>query len=133
MKFRSVFSGYPEIELAFQYGSSVRKNLRKAKDVDIALLLKKIPSVERRLEIQSEIAGLLEKEFKKPVDAVLLNSASPFLAHQVIKYGKLLFGKKSKARDFIVKTLTRYFDVLLFHRFFLERLEKRLGVQSNGR
>lgn len=127
-----LFVQHPEIELAYQYGSSVKQNAAQAKDIDIAILLKKIPPPEERLELQLKITDALAKLYGKMVDLVFLNTASPFLAYQVIKYGRRLYGDKTVSRDFVVKTLTRYFDALFLHRFFIERMGKRLGVNPHG-
>ena len=128
MKPADIFLKYPQIELAFQYGSSVKKKQAQARDIDIAILLKEGLSPEERLDIQLNLADAAGHYFKKEVDVAILNTASPFLAHQVIKYGQLLYDPHSKSHAFVVRTLTLYFDALQFHRFFNERLEKKLGV-----
>ena len=133
MELTGIFGQYPQIELAFQYGSSVKKNRARARDIDIAILFKTGPSSEERLDIQLAVADAVGHYYKKRVDVAVLNTASPFLAYQVIKYGKLLYDPRSKSHDFVVQTLTRYFEALQFHRFFNERLEKKLGVQNHGR
>lgn len=129
----ALFARYPEIKLAYQYGSSIKQNFARARDIDIAVLLKKIPSAERRLELQLELNGDLAKLYAKLVDLIFLNTASPFLTYQVIKYGRLLYGAKTTSSEFVVKTLTRYFDALFLHQFFTNRLEKKLGVNPHGR
>lgn len=132
MELVEVFSRHRQIELAFQYGSSVKKNQRRARDIDIAILLKSGVSPETRLDIQMAVADAAGRHFKKEVDIAILNNASPFLVYQVIKYGRLLYDPRFKARDFVVQTLTRYFDALQFYRFFNERLEKKLGASRHG-
>ncbi|HEX5035680.1 MAG TPA: hypothetical protein VFX30_00790 [bacterium] len=131
-RLRAVFGEYPEVELAYRFGSSVRHPDRAAKDVDIALLLSSGLSAERRFDIQSEIAAKAGRILGMTADVRILNAASPAFVYQVIKRGELISGDPVKSRDFIVKSLTRYFDYLPLHRFFVDRLQKRLGVDPHG-
>ena len=128
-----IFSQFPEIILAYQFGSSVKQPSASHRDIDIAVLFQEGLSVERRFNLQIELGIRLSKVFHKETDLVVLNQSNPFIAYQVLKYGRLLYGDKTKAREFVVETLTRYFDYLPIHQFFVERLEKRLGVSPHGR
>lgn len=129
MLLEEIFSKHPQIELAFQYGSSIKKSQKEARDIDVAILVKAGISAEERLDIQLTVADAVGRHFKKEVDVTVLNIASPFLAYQVIKYGKLLYDPHSRAHDFVVQTLTRYFDYLPLHHFFVDKLYKDLGVE----
>ncbi|MBI4125839.1 MAG: nucleotidyltransferase domain-containing protein [Deltaproteobacteria bacterium] len=134
MKPEAILSRYPEVELAFQYGSSVRKDRKRVQDVDIAVFLKTGVAAEERLDIQLALADALRHYYQKEVDIAILNTASPFLAYQIIKHGRLLYDPRNKSHDFVVQTLTRYFDYLPLHRFFVDKLYKDLGVrQKHGR
>ena len=126
------FRVIPEILLAYQYGSSVKHPDRNPRDIDIAVLLKPGSSPERRFEIQTEVGDRLRRKFGKEVDVKILNETSPSFAHQVLKEGRLIFGHRAVARKFVVETLTRWFNYLPIHQFFLERLEKRLNKVSHG-
>ena len=66
------------------------------------------------------------------MDVSFLNHASPIFAHQVLKNGALLYGDVRRAKQFIIETLTRYFDYLPMHQFFVERMKKQLGVRGHG-
>lgn len=127
-----IFQSIPEIELVYQFGSSVRPSRRKPHDVDIALLFNTAPGPERRLEIHTLLSEKLAKYFHQSVDIAFLNGASPVFVHQVLKKGRLLYGDPQRARDFMVQALTRYFDYAQFHRFFTDRLKQRLGVKPHG-
>lgn len=122
----------PEIELVYQFGSTVHPSHLKPQDVDIGILLKEGVSPERRLDICVHLSDQLSVAFNKKVDVALLNNASPIFIHQVLKKGKLLYGSSKKAHDFLVKTLTSYFEYVQFHRFFTENLKKYLGVRKHG-
>lgn len=113
--------------MAYQYGSSVKYPDRNPRDIDIAVLLKPGSSPERRLEIQAGVGDRLQREFGKEVDVRIINKTSPMFAHQVLKEGRLIFGHPGRARSFVYETLTRYFDYLPMHQFFVKRLEERLG------
>ena len=129
---KSPFEFYPEVVLAYQYGSSVKQKDRPPRDRDIAVLLIPDTPAERRFEIQAELGNRLKEEGEPEADVRVLNQSSPIYAFQVVKEGRLLFGDPALARKFIFETLTRYFDYLPIHRFFVERLERRLGVPFHG-
>ena len=128
---KKAFSSLAEIELVYHYGSSL-KNEQKTKDVDFGILLKKNVSSERRFEIYNILAEKLSKIYKKDVDIAFLNQSSPMLAYQVLQKGKLIYGEITRAKQFTVETMTRYFDYLPLHQFFVRSLEKRLGGRPHG-
>lgn len=122
-----IFKTVPEVELAYQYGSTIKNPGRRPKDVDIGILLKGKISAEKQFEIYDALSEKLSKFFKKEADIAVLNKASPMLAYQILKTGKLVYGNIRRAKQFVVETLTRYFDYLPIHQFFVQHLENRLG------
>lgn len=127
-----LFESFPDVELAYQFGSSIKHPRRKAKDIDVGVLLKGGLSPENQFEIFDALTDRLAKLFKKKVDVSILNKTSPMLNYQILKNGKLLYGNVRRAKQFVVETMTRYFDYLPMHQFFVQHLEKRLGKQSHG-
>jgi hypothetical protein len=119
--------------LAYQFGSSTHTERRAPpKDVDVALLLQDKTSSEHRFQIRLDVADALQKLYRYPVDVVVLNTAHIVLVHQVLKCERLLYGKADQASQYMVQSLTRYFDYLPLHQFFAQHLSKRLGASRNG-
>ena len=99
-----------DVLFCYLFGSYATGHAREKSDVDIALYLdpaKKQDQFEKRLALIAELSGLLKKE----ADVVVLNTASPFLKHVVLKEGMLLFDRDpSKRIDFELKATNEYFD-----------------------
>lgn len=84
-------SGFPEIEFALLFGSSVDGNIAEGSDVDIAVRLN-CPATydfyKRFYRLTEEVVG------GAVVDVSILNDANPVLCFEAIK-GKLLFARDS--------------------------------------
>lgn len=118
------------IDLAYLFGSAAKGRKKPPKDIDIAVYLKKDIRGLDKLDYLTRLSSAIEKELKLPADVVILNSASPALGHQVLKYGQLILErKKGLASKFTVSTLTRYFDYLNILNFFLSYRSK-IGRRS---
>ncbi|MHB9097553.1 MAG: type VII toxin-antitoxin system MntA family adenylyltransferase antitoxin [Syntrophales bacterium] len=99
--------GYPEIELAFLFGSFAGGMVTAESDVDIAILCRQVPSFDRREEIRAALSAGMKRE----VDLVVLNGASPILRMQVLKKGVILIDNASVYEDFFVRTTGEYDDL----------------------
>ena len=132
-KLSQIFETIPEIELVYQFGSSVKGRKERAKDVDVGVLLKQNTAPERQFEIYDLLSDRLSRLFRKKTDIAMLNKSSPMFNYQVLKTGHLIHGDVRRAKQFVVATLTRYFDYLPLHQFFVAQMKKRLGVRSHGR
>lgn len=98
----------PTVLAAYLFGSAVQDRLASESDVDIGLLFEGSPDALRLLELQEDLTRVL----KRQSDLVSLNQASPILAMQVLKHGKLIFERSERAvREFQVRTLFAYFDL----------------------
>lgn len=66
-------------------------NITPLSDLDVAVLLRDTPAkeriIQRQCDLTTDIMGISKLN---NVDVTILNIASPLLAHQVIKYGKVL-------------------------------------------
>lgn len=124
-KAASALKNIRDIEFAYIFGSVAKNGAGKAGDVDIGIYLKGAPTAEKRLDIQLLAAEKIEKIFGKRADVAILNTASCFLRHQVVKYGELLFERKHGLDNkFRFNMMTEYFDNLFLHGFFYSRLRK---------
>lgn len=121
-KMTAVLRRRPEIVLAYLFGSAA-KGAKAPRDVDIALLLAKPLRSTQKLDYIVKLCTELEKADPKfSYDIIILNTADPLLAFQIVQHGKLLVERRRKAdRDFKVQTMTRYHDAKPLHDFFFKR------------
>ena len=105
---------YPEIQIAYLFGSSKDGVIAVDSDVDVAIYLEEGTSPFSQLNI----AAALEDELESPVDVVVLNKANPVLAHEVLRNGFRLF-----ARDEIFRAQMelRIFREYLDNFYYLKR------------
>lgn len=77
--------------LAYLFGSLARGNDARQSDVDIAVLLERLPGdlLGFTLTLIDELSAALGDR----VDLVLLNESPPLLRHQVIKHGLVIYSK----------------------------------------
>jgi predicted nucleotidyltransferase len=101
-----------DVLAAYLFGSLARGRALPSSDVDIAVLLKSGLDAERSVESQLQLEADLERISERPVQVTILNSASPFLAYQVVRDGVLIFERdRSERIAFQVRTLKMYFDL----------------------
>lgn len=122
---KELFGRY-EVCLAYLFGSQAEGQARPYSDVDIAVLLRpEVPQkrwTERQIELLGELMSLLRRN---DVDLVLLNQATPLLAYQVVKYGKVIYEDGSlSATDFAARTLSLYADTAHLRRLKREYLKE---------
>lgn len=103
-----------EIAAAYVFGSVATRRTRKESDVDVAILLARPLPASRalsyRLKLMVDLGSALHRS---DVDLVLLNDASPLLAHRVLSKGRLVFERSRSARvRFQVQTAGRYSDLI---------------------
>ena len=102
-----ILKEYPEIELAFLFGSFAAGTVTTESDVDIAILCRRDPSLDRREEIRSALSAGMKRE----VDLVVLNGASPIVRMQVLKKGLPLIKNSRIYEEFFVRTTAEYDDL----------------------
>jgi predicted nucleotidyltransferase len=117
-----------EIQAAYVFGSVASGRVRPGSDVDIAVLLNpksaRLGSLRYRLQLAAEIANAIGRS---DVDLVILNDASPVLAHQVLSKGKLAFERSARARiEFQVRTVNTYLDTEPMRALYRQYLKKRI-------
>jgi predicted nucleotidyltransferase len=104
-------SAHKEIQAAYVFGSAVTGRVRPDSDIDIAVLVDRVrpgQMLKYRLKLMAELGSALHRS---DVDVVILNEASPLLAHRVLSKGRLVFERSASARvRFQVRTAARYLD-----------------------
>ena len=127
-KVSGFFGQYPEVKVAYVFGSQAKGTASKLSDVDIAVLLDEKLDSSRRFEMQlrliSDLTRLLSRD---DVDVAVLNDASLVLAHQVLKYGQLIHCADEQARfRFTYETYRDYLDTEYLRRIQWEYLRRRI-------
>jgi uncharacterized protein len=100
-----------DVSLVFLFGSIAAGRSHRKSDVDIAILFKPPPGVDRSEDI-SDMAGRLSALLGKEVDLVQLDRASPVLKMQVLKNGVLVYSSdKGHFYRFQMDTVNQYDDL----------------------
>lgn len=95
----------PNVVFAALFGSGAKDRLRKKSDLDVGIFFKNPPEGLDLLDLINALSGAAGRD----VDVVVLNGASAFLRHQVMKHRVLLTVKDETAyRRFREKTMTDY-------------------------
>ena len=125
-KLRAFFSSQKDVALAYLFGSEAAGRAGPLSDVDVGVVLEEsFPPAEflvRRLELIRELGRLLERE----VDVVVLNEATPLLAHRAIARGNRVFSRDETFRvRFETTRVTEYLDTAYLRDEYNRVLEKR--------
>ncbi|MGO9482327.1 MAG: type VII toxin-antitoxin system MntA family adenylyltransferase antitoxin [Candidatus Kryptoniota bacterium] len=119
------------VAAAYIYGSFGTSRFNADSDIDIGILNEKTP---KRIFDGGyfELKAGLESAAGIEVDLVILNTASPILCMQVLKYGRKIFEKDARAaNEFFVRTVGSYADLKRVRRPIEQRvLEGRIYGRS---
>ena len=111
------------LDALWLFGSEAAGSAVAESDVDLAALFGRSPAALELVETQQEIGALLGRD----VDLVDLDRASPILAMQVLRHGKLLLDKNPRRRtDFVAHAPGRYEDVVITRREIEQALLQRV-------
>jgi uncharacterized protein len=101
------------IDALWLFGSAAAGCARADSDVDLAALFRSRPEPLDLLDARQELSELVGRE----VDLVDLDRASPILAMQVLRHGRLLVDRDYRRRiDFVAHAPGRYEDVIITRR-----------------
>ncbi len=107
-----VLRARPEVRVGWVFGSTVTGRTRPTSDIDLAVLLSDRAArgdhLRYRLGLLADLAAALHSD---AIDVVILNSAPPALAQNVLRHG-IVVSERSKADRvrFQVRTLNRFVD-----------------------
>lgn len=82
------------VDALWIFGSEARGRAHPSSDLDVAVLFRKSPSPLELFEMKLELGSRLDR----PVDLVDLDRASPILAVQVLRHGRLLVDRNRSRR-----------------------------------
>ena len=117
---------YPDVLAAHVFGSVARQRTHATSDVDIAVLVSdevmKSDPFRYRLKLMSDLMSALHRT---DVDLILLNQATPLLAHRVLRDGKLILERSPSSRvRFQVHAVNQYLDTQPMRDLYRARLKK---------
>lgn len=98
--------------LVFLFGSFAKGCSTDESDVDVAVMFKKAPDFYEVSNLKDQLSSHLGRE----ADILVLNTASPIMRQQVLKYGLLIKKDDKIYNDFFVRTLNEYRDLKYLRR-----------------
>jgi predicted nucleotidyltransferase len=131
----SIFEAHGVV-LAYLFGSQAEKKAGALSDVDVAVLLEETMERQQWFRIQLDLIGELVGLFhRNDVDVVILNEATPLLAHEVVHHGRVIYEDEASrpAVDFAVRAITRYADTAPLRRLKQRYLEEWLQERRRAR
>jgi uncharacterized protein len=112
------------LDALWVYGSQATGKTTPSSDVDLAVLFTRRPSPEALVCARAEIEGILGRA----VDLLDLEQASPILAMQALRHGKLVVDREPRHRvRFMTYLPGRYEDVMDLRRPLERLLRARLA------
>jgi predicted nucleotidyltransferase len=124
----------PDIAAAYLFGSLSQGRATPHSDIDIAILLKRVPkqlegATDRQLRLMDDFRRFADRE----VDVVILNIAPPVLKDQVLRYGRRLYERDRQARiEFEVRAGQEYADLQPMYDFFNQDLFQKIKEVGLG-
>lgn len=124
----------PDVVAAYLFGSLAEGRATPYSDIDIAVLLTRVPDLlagepDRQLQLMDGLRRFADRE----VDVVILNTAPPLLQNQVLKYGRRLYERDRRVRvDFEVRAGQVYADLKPMRGFFTKVLLQEIKEVGLG-
>ncbi len=124
-----------DVRVAYLFGSRATGRARPDSDVDIAVLWgDDVPAAEFGRRQAALGVALVQLLWTDAVDVVVLNEATPLLAMEVLRDGRILYNTDDALRlDFQVRALRKYRDTEPLRRLLRQALEERLREGTFGR
>jgi len=116
-----------EVRAALLFGSQATDRARSDSDIDVAVLVDPTCLERGSDKVLRSVIGALSRELAADrLDVVILNSASPALAFQVLKHGKVAFERDERdLHRFRVRTYSAHADYAHVERFFRSVTKER--------
>jgi len=115
-RMRKSMGRYKQVRAVYLFGSAACGKTGKLSDIDVAVLLKKMPDAKGLLALKlgliSEFSGVFGSN---RIDFVLLNDAAPLLAFEVISKGQLVYGKRGDVAEFEANISMQYHDIRYYY------------------
>jgi len=122
---------FRQVRAVYLFGSTATGKTGKLSDIDVAVLLKKMPDAEGllalKLDLISEFSGVFGSN---RIDFVLLNDAAPLLAFEVISKGQLVYGKRADVAGFEANISTQYHDIRYYYDKYAQETINRVAEKG---
>ncbi|HWR59515.1 MAG TPA: nucleotidyltransferase domain-containing protein [Thermodesulfovibrionales bacterium] len=129
------FKGRDEVTALYLFGSLSKRRENSDSDIDVAVLIDEAKS--ERLDFdrhKKEYYNASPTFSLRPVDIVILNTAPPFLKHQILKSGKILFDRNRGLRvRFTARAIMEYLDFKPLQDIMLRGVTERFRRVKVGR
>ncbi len=129
------FRGQDEVSALYLFGGLAKNRKTAESDIDIAVLIDESKLKRKSFELLRKKYYTVSPTFSmRPIDIVILNTAQPFLKHQVLKTGRILFDRNRKLRvRFTTNAIIEYLDYKPIQDTYLKALSKRIRRTAVGR
>jgi predicted nucleotidyltransferase len=129
------FRSRDEVSALYMFGSLSKERATAESDIDIAVLVSELKTKRRDFaQIKEEYYRASPRFSLRPVDIVILNTAPPFLKHQILRTGKTLFDRNRKFRaQFTAKATMEYLDFKPLQDIMLKGVADRFRRAKVGR
>jgi len=129
------FKGRDEVSALYIFGSAAYSKETTESDIDIAVLINDHKKGRRTYDsLKKTYYAASPKLSIRPVDIVILNSASLFLKHRIIKTGKVLFDRNRRVRvRFTANAIIEYLDYKPIEDICLKAVAGRFREVAVGR
>jgi predicted nucleotidyltransferase len=91
----------------FLFGSIARGFSTDESDVDIAIMFERVPDLFELNDLRDQLSRCVGQE----VDLITLNTASPIIKMQVLRYGLQIKKDERDYNEFFVSTVREYSDL----------------------
>lgn len=134
-RIKKYFRGRDEISALYLFGSLGKGRETQESDVDVAVLVNDARKGRKNYErLKREYYDASPTFSSRPVDIVILNTAPPFLKHQILKTGKILFDRNRKLRvRFTTTAIMEYLDFKPLQDIMLKGVADRFRRAKVGR
>ena len=126
-KLREVLEEEENVVVAYLYGSRARGDFHEKSDVDIAVLVRDLPSPEENPFYEVDLSLKLSRATGADVEVKVLNDKPLVFLCQVLRHGKLIISKDEGMRvKFEASTLDRCMDFRPFLETYNRIRERRM-------
>ncbi len=102
------FKDRNDVALAFLFGSFASGTITVRSDIDVGILFHELPDFYEINNIKEDLTSI----FKREIDVVALNDASPILKMQILKSGTIVYqADNNYFTEFYGSTVSQYDDL----------------------
>ena len=128
---RESMGRYKQVRAVYLFGSAASGKTGKLSDIDVAVLLKKMPDAKRLLALKLDLILEFSGVFgSNRIDFVLLNDAAPLLAFEVISKGLLIYGGRKDVAEFEANISMQYHDIRYYYDKYAQETINRVAEKG---